>query len=84
MDNGRRMLEKDMEHIIIQMEIDIKEIGVTIFKVELVHIIIQTAIFIRENGLMANLMGKEIIFTMEIKVSTKEIGKMEKNKDLDN
>jgi hypothetical protein len=34
MANGKKILEKDMEHTIIQMVIDIKVIGIMIYKVE--------------------------------------------------
>ena len=50
MGNGRKTFEKVMEHIIIQMAIDMKEIGILIFKVELEPIIIRMVIFTKVNG----------------------------------
>ena len=41
-------------------------------------------IFIKENGSMVDLMGKVIIFILEIKESIKVIGRKEKKKVLDN
>lgn len=84
MDNGKKICVKDMEHIIILIMIDMKVIGMMIFKMVLEHITIPTEIFIKENGLKENLMDKAIIFIMLVKEFIKAIGKMEKNKDLDN
>lgn len=83
MENGKKMSERVMELITTQTETDIKEIGITIFKAELALIIIQMEIFIRESGWMGSPMGKEITYITGTKESTKEIGKMVKNKDLD-
>lgn len=48
--NGKKTFEKAMELIIILMAIDMKEIGILIFKVALEPIIIQTVIFTKVNG----------------------------------
>ena len=50
MDNGRKILEKGMEHITIRMEIDIKATGTMIFKMVLELTITPMGIFIKENG----------------------------------
>ena len=84
MDNGKKICVEDMEHIIILIMIDMKVIGMMIFKMVLEHIIIPMEIFTKENGLKENLMDKAIIFIMLVNEFIKAIGKMEKNKDLDN
>lgn len=50
MGNGKKTFGKVMEHIIIQMVIDMKEIGILIFKVESELIIIQMVIFTKVSG----------------------------------
>lgn len=50
MASGKKTFERVMEPIIIQMAIDMKEIGISIFKVELEHIIIRMVIFTKVNG----------------------------------
>ena len=72
-----------MEIISTQMVIDMKVIGIMTYKMVLEHTIIQMVIFTKANGLMESLMEKETIFIMEIKEYIKEIGKMEKKKDLE-
>jgi hypothetical protein len=84
MGNGKKISEKDMELIIILMEIDMRGIGILIYKMEWVLIIITTMISIKVNGLMENLMAKVIIFIMGTKVYIKVIGKMVRRKDLVN
>jgi hypothetical protein len=66
------------------MVIDIKVIGILIYKMEWELIIILIMIYIKDNGLMGNLMEKVTISIMEIKEYIKVIGKMVKNKDLVN
>lgn len=48
--NGKKILEKDMEHITIRMEIDIKVTGTMIFKMVLELTITPMETFIKENG----------------------------------
>lgn len=84
MGNGKKTFGKVMEHIIIQMVIDMKEIGILIFKVESELIIIQMVIFTKVSGWMASLTAKAIISTMEIKAFIRVIGKTVKSKALAN
>jgi hypothetical protein len=69
---------------IIPMAIDMKAIGILIFRMEWELIIIPITIYTRESGLMENQMEKGITFIMEIRVSIKGIGRMERSRDLDN
>lgn len=73
-----------MGHTNTLMEIGMKEIGISIYKMVSELITILMEIFIKENGPMESLMGKAIIFMLTIKVYTKETGKMVKNKGLEN
>jgi len=84
MDNGKTILGKVMEHIIIQMEIDMKVIGIMIFRMGLGLIIILMGIFTRVNGRKGSKMDKETIFTMATKEFIKEIGRKAKKKGLGN
>lgn len=84
MASGKRTFERVMELIIIQMVIDMKEIGILIFKVELEPIIILMEIFTKVNGWMVSLTAKVTISTMEIKAFIRAIGKTVKNKGLAN
>lgn len=70
-----------MELIIILIVINIKEIGLMIFNKEWAPIIIRMEIYIKDSGKMENPMDKEIISIKVAKLSIKETGKMEKNKD---
>lgn len=82
--NGKKTFEKAMELIIIRMAIDMKEIGILIFKVALEPIIIQMAIFTKVNGWMESQTVKAITYITEIKVSIRATGKMAKSKALAN
>lgn len=82
--NGKKTFEKAMELIIILMAIDMKEIGILIFKVALEPIIIQTVIFTKVNGWMESQTVKATIYITEIKVYIRATGKMAKSKALDN
>lgn len=84
MGNGKMISEKVMEHIIIQMGIDMKVIGIMIFKMGLVLTIIQMVIFIKENGAKGSKMEKETTFTMVTKEFIREIGRKAKKKGLGN
>lgn len=50
MGSGKKIWGRVMEHINIQMETDIKETGMMIFKMVWELIIIQMEIYIKENG----------------------------------
>ena len=82
-DNGKKICAEGMEHIIILITIDMKVIGIMIFKMVWEHITIPMEIFIKDNGLTENLMDKETIFIVQAKEYIREIGKKEKNKDLE-
>jgi hypothetical protein len=73
-----------MELIFTQTETNIKVSGTMTFKTELELIIMQMEIYIKVNGIMVNNMDKEITYIKMEKLFIKEIGKKEKNKDLDN
>ena len=84
MDNGKTILGKVMEHIITQMEIDMKVIGAMISRTVLGLTIIQMGIFTKVNGRKENKMDKETIFTMAAKEFIREIGRKAKKKGLGN
>ena len=73
-----------MELMFIQTGTSIKVSGAMTFKTELEHIIMQMEIYTKVNGLMVSSMDKEITYIKMEKLFIKEIGKKEKNKDLDN
>ena len=84
MGNGKMISEKVMEHTIIQMEIDMKVIGIMIFRMGLGLIITLMGIFTKVNGKKGSKMDKETTFTMATKEFIKEIGRKAKKKGLGN
>lgn len=73
-----------MELIIIPMVTDMKAIGISISRAESALITILMEIFTKESGRTESPMVKVTTFTMGTKEFTKAIGKMVKNRDLDN
>lgn len=80
--NGRMILDQVLVHILTQMEISIRVIGIVTFSKVWVHIITLMGIFIRGSGGMVSLMAREIIFIRVGRQFTREIGTRARSRDL--
>ena len=81
-DNGKTISDSGSGPISIQMETNIKEIGIMTFNGVWGHITTQTEIYTKANGKEGSPTAKATISIKVEKQYTRETGKMVKNRDL--